>query len=317
MNDSADAKEQPKTDDGWGVQGVGRSWQFRFFHFLIMIGGLRPAYHIAYVVVLWYVLFVPEVRERCGHYLRRRFPDRDGVWRRFWDSYWLVVSFARSMIDRAAYALVGRRVLRAECPDADAVLSTLEDGDGAVLLNAHIGCWQAAMNALDHTDRAVSLVMIPPEDGSPEAELMGEDLPFDVIDPRGGTEGVMEMVSALQQGRILGLMGDRVFGVREDTVDVQFLGGTIKVPFAPYRLASVSGKPIMVLFSHKAEINRYVLRLATVIRVKAGVREPSDAEPYAQQFADVMEEYVEEHPWQFFNFYDMWGNPFCHAEDDE
>lgn len=127
----------------------------------------------------------------------------------------------------------------------------------------------------------------------------------------------MEMLVALQGGRILGLMGDRVFGMAEDTVDVEFLGGRIKVPFAPYRLASVTGKPIMVLFSHKTRINRYVLRLARVIRVGPEVQRPEDAEPYAQQFADAMADYVEEYPWQFFNFYDLWNNPLCHAQDRE
>lgn len=299
--------------DGWSVEGVGRRWQFRFFHLLILIGGLRPAYHIMYIVVLWYVLFVPDIRERTRHYLRRRFPDHSCPIRRFWDSYRLVFTFARSMIDRAAHALVGERVLRADCPDIAQMRALLAEHEGAVLLNGHIGCWQVAMSAISHVDRPVSIVMIPPEGGTPAAELMDEDLPFDVIDPRRGTEGVMEMLEALRNGRILGLMGDRVFGVAEDTVKVGFLGGEIHVPFAPYRLAAVTGKPIMVLFSHKTRINHYRLRLATVIRVPPGVREPADAVPYAQQFADALEVYVEDHPWQFFNFYDMWGDPLCHA----
>ena len=36
-------------------------------------------------------------------------------------------------------------------------------------------------------------------------------------------------------------------------------------------------------------------------------RDVSVFQPYAQQFAAAMETVVERHPYQFFNFYDMWS----------
>ena len=41
-------------------------------------------------------------------------------------------------------------------------------------------------------------------------------------------------------------------------------------------------------------------------RVPKGAVTSESCRPCAQQFADALEEFVREHPWQFFNFYDLW-----------
>ncbi len=41
---------------------------------IIRVGGKTRAYHIAYIVTFWYILFYPSIRRRCQFYLKRRFP---------------------------------------------------------------------------------------------------------------------------------------------------------------------------------------------------------------------------------------------------
>ena len=302
------ADRQGMTSPGWSVQGVGKRWQLRFFHVLLRLGGRRPAYHIMYFVVLWYVIFVPAIRRRTRHYLRRRFPHVRSRLRRFWQSYRLVCTFGRSMIDRAALALLGPKALHAVCPDSEAIRDITADSDGAVLVNAHVGCWQVAMTTLGHLTRDVSLVMIPPEGLDPQALLKEAGQPYKVIDPRKGLESILEMMQALGRGEILGLMGDRVFGSAEGRTYATFVGDRIELPLSPYRLAGATGKPILVLFSHKVGFSRYQVRLARVIRVSEQASTPEACMPYAQEFADALEAFVREQPWQFFNFYDIWGD---------
>ena len=74
MTDTAPSINPPD----WRQQGVGANWQHQFFHWLIRIGGRTRAYHIAYIVTFWYVLFYPSIRKRCRFYLDRRFPERRG-----------------------------------------------------------------------------------------------------------------------------------------------------------------------------------------------------------------------------------------------
>lgn len=50
------------------------------------------------------------------------------------------------------------------------------------------------------------------------------------------------------------------------------------------------------------------LQLARVIRVPANLgRKPAAYLPYAREFSRALEAFVAEHPYQFFNFYDMWA----------
>lgn len=293
----------------WSVQGVGKRWQLRFFHTLIRLGGRRPAYHIMYIVVFWYVLFVPAVRHRTLPYLRRRFPGNRNPLRRFWQSYRLVCTFGRTMIDRAAFVILGPDSLRASTPDGAAMHAAVPGAAGAVLINAHIGCWQVALTVVGGFEKQVSMVMFPPDTDTPQGQLLAQSMPFNIIDPRNGIESVIEMLQSLKRGEILGVMGDRVFGSEESTVPAKFLGGEVDLPFSPYRLAGAAGVPIIVLFSHKTGFSHYEVRLARVIRVPSDARTPEACRPYAQEFADALEEFTQAHPWQFFNFYDLWQKP--------
>ncbi len=294
--------------DNWGERNIGKPWQIKFFRTMIRLGGRRAAYHIMYFVVLWYVLTVPAVRRRTRYYLDRRFPLRQGRIRRFFDSYRLVCVFGRSLIDRFVFAVSGNRSLRAECVNLSELQKVLTEHCGVVLLNAHVGCWQVAMSIMDLVEKPVSVVMIPPGPDQPGSEALVADMPFQIIDPRHGLDSVLAMMQSLRRGEILGLMGDRVFGSEESTVRASFLGGEIRLPFSPYRLAGAAGAPIIVLFSYKTGFSRYQIKVARVIKVpSADARSPRSCEPYAQEFADALEEFVWEHPWQYFNFYDLWS----------
>lgn len=48
--------------------------------------------------------------------------------------------------------------------------------------------------------------------------------------------------------------------------------------------------------------------MARIIRVPENLGRPAHAYlPYAREFVAALEQFVTEHPYQFFNFYDMWA----------
>jgi predicted LPLAT superfamily acyltransferase len=102
-------------------------------------------------------------------------------------------------------------------------------------------------------------------------------------------------------------MGDRVMGDGGATLEVPFLGGAITVPFSPYKLASATGAPIAVIFPYRTPAGAYALEVAGVIRVPEGLGRSAEAYvPCAREFAQALEGFVRERPFQFFNFFDMW-----------
>jgi predicted LPLAT superfamily acyltransferase len=268
---------------------------------------MTRAYHIAYIGAFWYAAFYPSVRRRCRFYLDRRFPDRRGpglrsAARRFLDTFRLVRTYATTLVDMMALGVLGKKALTADSPNHERLLEICKSDRGFILLHAHAGCWQVGMSTLGEMPKRVSIVMIP----EPRTVALFDPRVASVIDPRTGMQSVMQMTDALLRGEIVTLMGDRTFGDETNVVRAKFLGGEISLPMTPYRLASATGAPVLVMLAPKTGWRKYEMRLATVIDVPPGKRKPEEFAPYAQQYADTLEGFVRDFPWQFYNFYDLW-----------
>jgi predicted LPLAT superfamily acyltransferase len=200
--------------------------------------------------------------------------------------------------------IFGPGVLSASSPQHEQLLEICAAERGFVVLQAHVGCWQIGMSCLGQFSKHVSIVMIPEER---TLALFAAKTPS-TIDPRTGLDGVMIMTEVLLRGEILTMMGDRTFGGPQTAVAVRFLGGTAEFPVTPYRLASATGCPVLVLLAPKIGKDAYELRLAKIIDVPPNLgRDPKCYTQYAQQFADCVEQFAMEFPWQVFNFYDLWA----------
>ncbi len=297
----------------WDSRSVGRRWQQAFFAALIRIGGRRPAYACMYFVVLWYVLLRPFVRRRCRYYLDRRFPDVKNPLIRLWHDYRRIVALGGSLIDRGAFGLLGPGTLKVEFPEGRDLQTLIDEGRGLIVLNSHVGCWQVAMSAFSYLRVPVSIVMHQRAgDIDPRwFQHAGEEAGLSIIDPAENMGGIMEMIGTLKRAEILGLMADRVFGDDPNTLEATFLGAPVHFPVSPYRLASMQGTPVAVVFSYKTGFSTYRIRLARVIRVPAGLGRSNEAYlPYLQQFVEALEMFIQSRPWDFFNFHDMWQRPF-------
>ncbi|MEN8126662.1 MAG: lysophospholipid acyltransferase family protein [Planctomycetota bacterium] len=215
----------------------------------------------------------------------------------------------RSLIDRAAYGIRGPKSIEIEVPDGEKLRELLDEGKGLIVLSAHTGCWQIAFSALQHLKTKVHLVMYQDQFDVDKHyyEYKGQTAPIDVIDPAGYLGGTLQMAAVLQEGEILGLMGDRIFGRDTNTMRLDFLGDPIKIPVASFRLASMRGTPIVVLLSHREGRSRYRVELSDVIRVPALIeRNPEAYAPYGRQYLRCLTSFIQDHPFDFYNYYDMW-----------
>jgi predicted LPLAT superfamily acyltransferase len=288
----------PDRAQQWAEPGIGPAWRYKFMAWIIRVGGKTRAYHLAYIVTFWYVLFYPSIRRRCGFYLKRRFPARNRWFQRMRDAYRLVSAYAITLVDVMILDTLGPGVVTASCPDHDKLIERCAREPGFVLIHAHVGCFQIGASTLTQFPKRVSVVMIPEP---------GSKTPANVIDPHSGLEGVVLMTNALLRGEIVTMMGDRVFGSDHNVVPVQFLGSPALFPITPYRLASATGVPVLVMTAPRISRTSYELRLAKVIEIPPNLgRNAADYAPYAQQFADCIEQFTREFPWQVYNFYDVW-----------
>jgi predicted LPLAT superfamily acyltransferase len=291
---------------GWSSRSLGSRFQHRIFYAVIGTFGKRAAYLLLRLVVFWFVAFSPAVRKKAGYYLRRRFPAR-GAWGRARDTFRLCLAFGRVLVDRAVLGILGPGGPGPVPEDRARLKDLLAEGRGLVLVTAHVGSWQHAMASLASLDAPVSL-LIHRDPGDVDKQFFEHGPgapPFTLLDPAGYLGSTLPMLQTLKEGGVLCIMGDR--GAGAGTVAVDFLGGPVPLPFSPYKLASATGAPVAVIFPWE-RAGRTELRLAQVIQVPEGLGRGAAAyRPYAEQFSQALEAFVAEHPYQFFNFYDMWG----------
>jgi predicted LPLAT superfamily acyltransferase len=304
--DGADARQNRKS---WSARSIGSRWQHRFFYALIRLAGRRAAHVMVVFVAIYYVLFRPSVRNRSRPYLSRRFPGRNALLR-LWDSYRITVEIGQVLVDRAALGILGPGQLTVRHSRREDLLERIREGRGVILVTAHAGCWQFATESLRMLETPVSL-LLHREEGDVDLHIFehrGDKATFRIIDPAGPLGGALEMLHVLKHGEVLCIMGDRAMGGDRSTVEVDFLGGRVRVPFIPYHLASATGAPVVVIFPYTSGPGNYSLQVAKVIRVPEGLgRTPEAYRPYAEAFIRALEGFVEERPYQFFNFFDMWN----------
>ena len=293
----------------WSSRSIGSNWQHNVFYFLIRCGGKHAAYCLLIFVVLYYTLFRPVVRNRSSHYLKRRFPEHAPL-RMLWNSYLLSLGIGRTLVDRAILGILGTKHIYVSPEGTSKLAELLAEGRGLILITAHVGCWQLAMANLAALNSQVNL-LIHREEGDLDRhffEHSGEKPPYRIVDPAGYLGGTLEMLQVLKNGELLCIMGDRNMGGEGSTVSVDFLGGPVKIPFSPYKLASATGSPIAVIFPYRSTSGAYELQVAKIMRIPENLgRSARVYIPFAQEFVAALEAFVTENPYQFYNFYDMWG----------
>ena len=293
----------------WSARSIGSRWQHRFFYELIRLAGRRAAYVMAAFVALYYVLFRPSVRDRSLPYLSRRFPGRNALLR-LWDRYRIAAEIGKVLVDRAALGILGPGQLAVRHSQREELMERIREGRGLILVTAHAGCWQFAMESLRMLETPVNL-LLHREEGDVDLHIFehrGDETAFRIIDPAGPLGGALEMLQVLKHGEVLCIMGDRAMGSDRSTVVVEFLGGRVRVPVSPYQLASATGAPVVVIFPYKSGPGSYSLLVEKVIRVPEDLgRAPEAYRSYAEVFIRALEGFVEERPYQFFNFFDMWN----------
>ena len=304
---------------GWTSRSVGSKLQHAIFYRLIRLKARWIISLLLRAVVSYYVCFRPALRNRSSYYISRRFPG-SSAFRRLRAAYLLDLSLGQTLLDRATLGIIGPDSVRVSFPEHERLAALVGERKGVMLLTAHVGGWQVAMAALRFLEVPINLLLYRDEADVDRHyfEHRGSASPFGIIDPKEPMGGMLSAMEVLKKGEVLCVMGDRAFGSSRSTVVTRFLGDPITIPFSAFKIASVTGSPVAVIFSHRMGQGAYELTLDRVIRVPGGLgRSGVEFVPYVNQFVTGMEAFVTAHPFQFFNFFDMWRNDGPAPEERE
>jgi len=297
-----------KNSNSWSSESIGSKFGHHFFYFVVRFGGRRLSYFFLYFIVLYYSLFFPSIRGKTDPYLSQRFPN-SGTTKRLCHRYRLILHLGIALIDRAILGIKGPESIRISFCNPDDILKIKSLNSGFILLMSHVGCWQVAMSALSKLKKPVNLLMLRNDKDIDKHYFEhghAENI-FKIINPEQFLGGTIEMLNVLKNDEILCIMGDRVFKNKELSVQVNFLGKPALFPLSAQKIASIAQKPIVTLYSHKSGPDSYTLNIPNIIQIPPKLGKKKETyKPYIQEFVTSLEVFVQEYPYQFFNFYDMW-----------
>lgn len=296
----------------WSSKSLGSSFQHEIFRILVRLRLISVARLLLYPVSLYYAL-CPSIRRRYRSYLHHRFGS-SSLCLELYRTAVAYKNFADVLLDRIIIGCGGHLHV-CQCQKTLTMLKDiLAEKHGCILVSAHFGSWQVGLVGLETLEYPITLLQWI-DDGDVDKHYFqsdGKEHAISVINVREGISAVIKAYNVLRNNGIVCTMGDRMINSDKDYVTVNFLGGYIHLPSAPWILASLTGAPIIHAFSVRQDGQIQGLE-ALCTRVQPDIHKHKDKiKIVAQRFISYVEELTLRYPFHFFNFYDMWE-----AEDDK
>jgi len=125
----------------------------------------------------------------------------------------------------------------------------------------------------------------------------------------GSLDSMMKLHDRLASGEWVGMLGDRGL-FEEGHVLVPFFGEPAAFPTAPFRIAAMFGRPVVLMVALYRGGNRYDLHFERLVECPAIDRAGHDASirEWAARYAERLEHHCRQAPYNWFNFYDFWAH---------
>ncbi len=269
--------------------------------------GWHVGYALLHPITAYFVLTAPAAQRRAVRaYLARALGRAPGVR----DVFRLYFVFACTMLDRV-FLLAGRSAGYAvEVVGLEPLDARLRQGQGVILLGAHLGSFEV-LRVLAGANCPAEIHPMMYEENARQADAL-----FNALDPArassvialGRPDTMLRAQECLERGSIIGLLGDRA-PRGERMLRVPFLGAEAPFPAGPHLLAHVLGAPVVLFFGLWRGPRRYELRFepfAERIVLDRANRTAALTE-WAARYAARLESLCRAHPYNWFNFYDFWG----------
>ena len=273
----------------------------------LALGLGRPAGRLLlYPICLYFLLFSVKGRVASRQYLGRVLdhpPRLADLFRHYYS--FATVALDRMFLLRNRFAqfdvrVHGRNILE----------EATARGEPCFLLGAHFGSFEA-LHVFGEEQR-MNVTMLMFEHGSRNmnalARAINPDLDKAVIG-MGSPDSMIKVQERLERGDWVGMLGDRRL-YDSGSVRVPFLGESATLPTAPFRIASVIGRPVVLMVALYGGGNRYDLHFERLVEMPKLDRSKRDEmiRECAARYAQRLEHYCRLAPYNWFNFYDFWAD---------
>jgi predicted LPLAT superfamily acyltransferase len=261
---------------------------------------------LLYPVSLYFVLFSVKARNGSRKYLGRVL----GRPPRFVDLFRHYYSFATVALDRMFLLRNRFAQFDVRVHGRDILEEATARGEPCFLLGAHFGSFEALHVYGKQHDLNVTMLMFERNSRNMNAvaRAINPDLDRSVIG-MGSFDSMIKVQERFERGEWVGMLGDRRIH-ESGAVRVPFFGSMAALPTAPFRIASLIGRPVVLMVALYRGGNRYDLhfeRLVDSPKLERGRRDAMIRE-FATRYAQRLEHYCRLAPYNWFNFYDFWAD---------
>jgi predicted LPLAT superfamily acyltransferase len=296
----------------------GSLWGMRFTAWCYRTFGRRAAEVLIHGIVTYFFATDRKGRAASLAYQRRinrHSRNRAGLTEPgLWECFLHYREFALSIGDRLAIWFGDAADFEFEMEGEEHFDRVKAEGGGAILIGAHVGSFDALrwlavrksmpVNVLMFTLHATRINQLFREI-SPESETR-----VIAVDPHS-VDTVFEIRECLRRGELVAILGDRMEpGDRDRSTRVSMFGDSVDLPQGPYLLASLLGSPVFTILAMRESAGRYSVfaeKLSDGIRLPRSERDKAVHE-FATAYAGMLERYTARYPYQWFNFFDYWGD---------
>ncbi len=242
-------------------------------------------------ICAYFLATAPRARRASRQFLTRAL-GREATWR---DTYRHLFVFATTLLDRVFLLRGGQSDLEINVVDARIFEEAIAAGRGCLLFGSHLGSFEMLGAAGAARGFAINMVMHL-EDSTGLRDLLarsGFAFSYNVI-ALGRPDSMLRVKECLERGEVVGILADRVYA-GEATRSLQFLGSPARISLSPFRLARITGVPVVTAFGIFHGGRRYEVRFEALES-----REPD-------QYLAILERQARLFPYNWFNFYDFWS----------
>jgi len=267
--------------------------------------GRAPTRFVLAGISLYFLLFTPAAKAASRAYLRRalgREPRLADLFRHFH-------SFASTVHDRVFLLNARFDLLQVEVHGEDVIKEVLAAGRGAFLMGAHMGSFEV-VRAIGRQQPGLRVAMVMYEENARKLNAaLAAINPVAVQDiiPLGQLDSMLRVQACLDEGMVLGVLGDRTLG-GDPTLRIPFLGADAEFPLGPMRLAAMLKRPVLFMSGLYLGGNRYAIHFERLADFRDVERPGRDAaiQSAVVAYAACLERHCRAAPYNWFNFFDFW-----------
>jgi predicted LPLAT superfamily acyltransferase len=293
----------------------GARWGLRFLIATYRLGG-RPLFRVfLYPVMLYFFLFGAAARRASRDFLRRAHEagspqlSSPPTWRH---SFRHFLNFADASLDKFGAWLGKIPAQKIEFADPRAWAGLTVNGRGSLLISSHLGNLEVPRAFAERRQAGVVNALVFTEHARKFSELWRELAPKAAVNflevGEIGPDTAVDLRARIDRGELLVIVGDRTpVHSTGRTTRVPFMGAPAEFSLGPYILGHLFECRVYLLFCvYDGERYREHLEpFAEQITWTRATRERA-LQDYARRYAERLQHYALQTPFQWFNFFDFW-----------